>query len=43
MDDVCGYVRVIRQIIGTKKTAVFLVLVVAMATVTGMLYGSVAG
>jgi uncharacterized membrane protein YraQ (UPF0718 family) len=34
---------VIRQIIGTKKTAVFLVLVVAMATVTGMLYGAVAG
>lgn len=31
---------VIRSIIGTKKTAVFVCLVVAMATITGMLYGT---
>ena len=30
---------VIRSIMGTKKTIVFVCLVVIMATVTGMLYG----
>ena len=34
---------VIRQILGTWKTVVFLVLVVVMATLTGMLYGAIAG
>ncbi len=33
---------VIRSVIGTKKTAVFTVLVVAMATVAGMIYGGLA-
>jgi hypothetical protein len=32
---------VIRSVMGTKKTAVFVLLVVAMATLAGMLYGSV--
>lgn len=31
---------VIRSVIGTKKTAVFITLVVIMATITGMLYGA---
>lgn len=34
---------VIRGIMGTKKTAVFVGLVVIMATVTGMAFGSIAG
>ena len=32
---------VIRSVIGTKKTAVFVVLVIIMATISGMLYGAV--
>jgi uncharacterized membrane protein YraQ (UPF0718 family) len=31
---------VIRSVLGTKKTAVFTVLVVIMATVTGLIYGN---
>jgi len=31
---------VIRQVMGTKKTVVFVALVVVMATITGMIYGS---
>ena len=31
---------VIRSVIGTKKTAVYVSLVVVMATVTGIVYGS---
>lgn len=34
---------VIRSILGTKKTVVFVSLVVAMATVTGMFYGAFFG
>jgi len=34
---------VIRSIIGTKKTLVFVALVVIMATITGMLYGALFG
>ncbi len=34
---------VIRSVMGTKKTAVFVGLVVVMATITGMIYGSVWG
>jgi uncharacterized membrane protein YraQ (UPF0718 family) len=34
---------VIRSVMGTKKTVVFVVLVVAMATITGMVFGQVAG
>lgn len=34
---------VIRSVIGTKKTVVFVSLVVLMATITGMLYGSITG
>jgi len=34
---------VIRSILGTRKTAVFVVLVVIMATISGMLFGAVAG
>ncbi len=34
---------VIRSVLGTKKTAVFLVLVVIMATVSGMIFGSFYG
>lgn len=30
---------VIRSVLGTKKTAVFVLLVIIMATVTGMMYG----
>jgi hypothetical protein len=30
---------VIRTVIGTKKTAVYIFLVVIMATITGLLYG----
>jgi len=32
---------VLRSILGTKKTVVFVALVVVMATVTGLNYGSV--
>jgi uncharacterized membrane protein YraQ (UPF0718 family) len=32
---------VIRSILGTKKTLVYVVLVVAMATVTGLAYGAI--
>jgi uncharacterized membrane protein YraQ (UPF0718 family) len=32
---------VIRSIMGTKKTVIFVVLVVMMATITGILYGTV--
>ena len=34
---------VIRSVLGTKKTAVFVCIVVVMATTTGMIYGAVAG
>ena len=34
---------VIRSVIGTKKTVVFVVLVIVMATVTGMLFGLIVG
>jgi hypothetical protein len=34
---------VIRSVMGTKKTIVFVLLVVAMATISGLLFGSVAG
>lgn len=34
---------VIRSVLGTKKTAVFVCIVVVMATLTGMIYGAVAG
>jgi len=34
---------VIRSVIGTKKTVVFTVLVVTMATLTGMVYGALMG
>jgi uncharacterized membrane protein YraQ (UPF0718 family) len=34
---------VIRSVMGTRKTVVFVVLVVAMATITGMVFGQVAG
>jgi hypothetical protein len=34
---------VIRSVLGTKKTVVYVALVVAMATVSGMLYGSLFG
>jgi hypothetical protein len=33
---------VIRSVIGWQKTLVFVVLVVVMATVTGLLYGALA-
>jgi hypothetical protein len=33
---------VIASVIGWKKTSVFVVLVVVMATVTGLLYGALA-
>jgi uncharacterized membrane protein YraQ (UPF0718 family) len=36
-------VLVIRSVMGTKKTLVFVALVVVMATMTGMVYGSVLG
>ena len=32
---------VIRSVIGTKKTLVYISLVVVMATVTGMVYGAI--
>jgi len=32
---------VIRSVIGTKKTVVFVSLVVALATITGMIYGAI--
>ncbi len=31
---------VIRSVIGTKKTVVFVVLVIIMATISGLIYGS---
>jgi uncharacterized membrane protein YraQ (UPF0718 family) len=31
---------VIRSVMGTKKTTVFVILVVVMATISGMLFGS---
>lgn len=34
---------VIRSVLGTKRTVVYILLVVVMATVTGMVYGSLAG
>jgi uncharacterized protein len=34
---------VLKSIMGTKKTLVFIVLVVVMATITGMLFGAIAG
>jgi hypothetical protein len=34
---------VIRSVLGTKKTAVFAILVVVMASITGILYGSLTG
>lgn len=34
---------VIRSVIGTKKTAVFVCLVVVMATISGLIFGSLAG
>ena len=34
---------VIRSIMGTRKTVVFVLLVVVMATVSGMVFGAVAG
>lgn len=34
---------VIRSVIGTKKTAVYVFLVVVMATITGMIFGALAG
>ncbi|MEB3227386.1 MAG: hypothetical protein VKJ27_03300 [Synechocystis sp.] len=34
---------VIRSIIGTKKTVVFVALVVAMATLSGIIYGAIWG
>jgi hypothetical protein len=34
---------VIRSVIGTKKTMVFVLLVVGMATASGLIYGSLAG
>jgi uncharacterized membrane protein YraQ (UPF0718 family) len=34
---------VIRSVMGTKKTAVFVTLVVIMATVSGMIYGALLG
>ena len=32
---------VIRSVMGTKKTAVFVVLVVVMATISGLIYGAI--
>ncbi|NMD03771.1 MAG: hypothetical protein GYA71_10910, partial [Bacteroidales bacterium] len=32
---------VIRSVIGTKKTVVYVSLVVVMATITGLIYGSI--
>jgi uncharacterized membrane protein YraQ (UPF0718 family) len=34
---------VIRQVLGTRKTAVYVLLVVVMASLTGWLFGNVAG
>ncbi|MGB7295908.1 MAG: permease [Candidatus Aminicenantales bacterium] len=34
---------VIRSVLGTKKTVVYILLVVVMATITGMIYGRMAG
>jgi len=36
-------ILVIRSIVGTRKTAVFCVLVVVMATVAGLCYGELTG
>ena len=35
-------ILVIRSVIGTRKTMTFIVLVAVMATVTGLIYGSIA-
>ena len=35
-----GTALVLRSIMGTKKTAVYVALVIVMATFTGMLYGA---
>lgn len=32
---------VIRSVIGTQKTAVYVILVVIMATITGLIYGTI--
>ena len=32
---------VIRSVIGTKKTAVYVSLVIVMSTITGLIYGSI--
>jgi len=34
---------VIRSVIGTKKTVVFVSLVIVMATISGMIFGAIAG
>ncbi|MFA5357245.1 MAG: permease, partial [Candidatus Omnitrophota bacterium] len=34
---------VIRSVIGTKKTVIYVTLVVIMATISGMLFGLIAG
>jgi len=36
-------ILVIRMVIGTKKTAVFIALVMVMATISGLIYGGLAG
>jgi uncharacterized protein len=36
-------ILVIRMVIGTKKTAVFIALVMVMATISGLIYGGIAG
>jgi uncharacterized membrane protein YraQ (UPF0718 family) len=35
-------ILVIRSVIGTRKTATFVVLVAVMATITGLIYGRIA-
>ena len=35
-------ILVIRSVIGTRKTATFLLLVAVMATITGLIYGRIA-
>jgi uncharacterized membrane protein YraQ (UPF0718 family) len=35
-------ILVIRSVIGTRKTAVFILLVAVMATITGLIYGRIA-
>jgi hypothetical protein len=34
---------VLREILGTKKTVVYVVLVVIMATITGIIFGAIVG